>query len=134
MSPIKVVTALIVRDAAILMCQRHRNKYLPLHWEFPGGKVEPDESLVEALHREVKEELHLDIHSEREYFTDIMSYSNGHTYHVTFYVVTDFSGEPVNTEFEDILWVTPQTMPTLLHLAGNTNVINRLMKEGFPTS
>ena len=134
MSAIKVVTALIIRDGAVLMCQRSRNKYLPLHWEFPGGKVEPDESFTDALLREVKEELHIDILSHKEYFQDIMTYSNGHTYDVTFYVVDKYSGEPVNTEFEDLLWVTPAAMPTLLHLAGNKNIIEKLQKEGFPIS
>ena len=132
MSAIKVVTALIVRDGAILMCQRHRDKYLPLHWEFPGGKVESGESLSEALLREVKEELHLDITEHREYYQDVMSYSNGHTYDVTFFVANQFNGEPVNTEFEDILWVTPETLPTLQHLSGNANVIAKLLEEGFP--
>lgn len=132
MNAIKVVTALIVRDGKILMCQRHRNKFLPLHWEFPGGKVEPDEARDDALAREVKEELHIDVLSKREYFQDLMSYSNGHTYDVTFYAVNTFSGEPVNTEFEDIQWVTRETLPNLLHLAGNKNVIAKLLAEGFP--
>jgi 8-oxo-dGTP diphosphatase len=132
MSAIKVVTALVVRDGAILMCQRHRDKYLPLHWEFPGGKVEQGETFTDALLREVKEELHLDILSHREYFRDIMTYSNGHTYDVTFYIVDSFEGEPVNTEFEDIMWVTPVTMPALLHLAGNKNIIEKLLLEGIP--
>ena len=133
MSAIKVVTALIVSDGAILMCQRHRDKYLPLHWEFPGGKVEPDETLTDALRREVKEELHIDVLSHREYFQDTMTYSNGHTYDVTFYVVDVHEGVPINTEFEDLLWVTPEIMPTLLHLAGNKNIIGKLLQEGFPS-
>jgi 8-oxo-dGTP diphosphatase len=133
MSAIKVVTALVVRDGAILMCQRHRDKYLPLHWEFPGGKVEPDESLTDALLREVKEELHIDILSHREYFQDLMTYSNGYTYDVTFYIADAYKGEPVNTEFEEIRWITPEMMPTLLHLAGNKNIIDKLLQEGFPS-
>lgn len=132
MRAIKVVTALIVRNGAILMCQRHRDKYLGLHWEFPGGKVEPNESFEQALIREVKEELHVDITSHREYYQDVMSYSNGHTYDVTFYIVDSFEGEPVNTEFEAIQWVIPQSLPTLQHLSGNANIIAKLLKEGFP--
>src|ERR1043165_6883628 len=99
MTPVEVVTALLVNDGKVLMCERHTEKIYPLHWEFPGGKVEPGETLVEALKREVHEELHMTCDIIREYYDDVMTYSNGITYHVTFFIVPSFSGEPVNTEF-----------------------------------
>ena len=53
----QVVAALIVRNGKILICQRTRHQPMPLKWEFPGGKVEPDESPENALFRELEEEL-----------------------------------------------------------------------------
>ena len=44
-----------------LIVQRNRNKYLGFKWEFPGGKVEPNETFQEALSREIHEELNIDI-------------------------------------------------------------------------
>jgi len=54
---VTVVAALIEQSARMLICQRSRNGSFPLSWEFPGGKVEPGESLPEALARELREEL-----------------------------------------------------------------------------
>ena len=53
----QVVAALILRENTILICQRKEDQAMPLKWEFPGGKVERDEDLKDALHRELEEEL-----------------------------------------------------------------------------
>ena len=52
-----VVCAIIERDGSFLVAQRPEGKSLALKWEFPGGKVEEGEPALEALHREIREEL-----------------------------------------------------------------------------
>lgn len=54
---IRVVAALVQRDGRYLITQRRENAVLPLLWDFPGGRVEDDESDQEALVREVGERL-----------------------------------------------------------------------------
>ena len=61
-SRIRVVSAAIERDGAFLISQRQSKAVLPLLWEFPGGRVEPQESDQEALRREL--EHRLQIHAE----------------------------------------------------------------------
>ena len=56
-----VVAAIIKKDNLYLVTQRNRNKHMGLKWEFPGGKVEANEALKEALAREIYEELNIDI-------------------------------------------------------------------------
>jgi 8-oxo-dGTP diphosphatase len=51
---IRVVAAVIEHDGRYLITQRNANAVLPLLWEFPGGRVELDESETHALLREVK--------------------------------------------------------------------------------
>lgn len=51
---IRVVAAVIEHDGRYLITQRNANAVLPLLWEFPGGRVEADESETHALLREVK--------------------------------------------------------------------------------
>ncbi|MBT5900931.1 MAG: (deoxy)nucleoside triphosphate pyrophosphohydrolase [Opitutaceae bacterium] len=56
-SLIPVCCALIEHEDRVLIAQRPLEKHLGGQWEFPGGKMEPDESPTDALHREIKEEL-----------------------------------------------------------------------------
>ena len=58
---INVVGAIIYSEGKILCAQRSENMSLPLMWEFPGGKIEPEESEKEALIREIQEEMKCDL-------------------------------------------------------------------------
>ena len=58
---INVVGAVILDDDKIFCAQRSVNMTLPLMWEFPGGKIEKGELPEDALKREIKEELNIDI-------------------------------------------------------------------------
>ena len=56
-----VTCAIIEHQGKVLICQRSASMKLPLKWEFPGGKIEGEESKEECLKREIKEELGLEI-------------------------------------------------------------------------
>src|SRR5215470_8237831 len=58
---IRVVAAVIERDGRYLITQRRPAAVLPLLWEFPGGRVEPNESDTVALKREVRHRLSVEI-------------------------------------------------------------------------
>lgn len=57
MEPVRVVAAVITDQARILACRRAAGKAAAGKWEFPGGKVDPDEAPEAALTREIREEL-----------------------------------------------------------------------------
>lgn len=70
-----VTAAIIVKDGYVLATRRASGQSLAGHWEFPGGKVEPGETLAQCLARELKEELGLDVSvgeviAESEYHYD----------------------------------------------------------------
>lgn len=69
MKTINVVAAIILDNDKILATQRAEGQFKD-GWEFPGGKIEKDESCEEALIREIKEELNVDI-IVKEYLCDI---------------------------------------------------------------
>ena len=62
----QVVAAIIKKNNRYLIAQRNKNKHLALKWEFPGGKVNSGETLKEALIREIKEELNIQIKIEKK--------------------------------------------------------------------
>lgn len=55
-----VVAAVIERSGRLLLCQRPQHKHHGGLWEFPGGKVDPGETLAQAIARELREELAID--------------------------------------------------------------------------
>ena len=58
---INVTCAIIIKDNKILVTQRSEKMKLPLKWEFPGGKLEFNESEIDCVRREIKEELNIEI-------------------------------------------------------------------------
>lgn len=58
---LQVTCAIIENENLVLVVQRSSKMSLPLKWEFPGGKIEPNESEEECVVREIREELNLDI-------------------------------------------------------------------------
>lgn len=61
MEAVVVICAIITIDGKILAVQRSRKMSLPMKWEFPGGKIEPAETEVECIKREIREELNIEI-------------------------------------------------------------------------
>lgn len=77
---IKVVGAAIIKDNKVLAMQRSETMTLPGMWEFPGGKIEANETEEKALIREIKEELNVDI--------EILDYINETSYDYDFGTVS----------------------------------------------
>ena len=57
----KVSAGIVQYNGKILIAQRIHGKSLAYKWEFPGGKIEAGETLVDCLKRELQEELHLSV-------------------------------------------------------------------------
>ena len=128
---IKVAAALIVRDGRILIGQRKKADSHGLKWEFPGGKVERGESTVDALARELEEELGIQAHIGREVVRYTWSYPRRATILLMFHHVTDFSGEPQSLAFERIAWESPAKLPEYDFLEGDIDFVKRLASGEF---
>lgn len=82
MKHIHVACAIIERDGLVLAAQRNVTMSLPLKWEFPGGKIAPDESSEECLQRELVEEVGIRVCVRKSLPTNTHHYS---TFSVTLY-------------------------------------------------
>ena len=76
MKHIEVVAAVIYKENKILCVKRGKHKfdYLSLKFEFPGGKIELGETKEDALVREIKEELEMNIEIQKEFLTVSFAY------------------------------------------------------------
>ncbi len=73
---IDVTCAIIEIEDKVLVVQRSEKMNLPLKWEFPGGKVKKDESNIQCVVREIKEELDIDIEISKKLNNSIFNYNN----------------------------------------------------------
>jgi len=119
----QVVAALIIRDSKILICQRTEDQAMPLKWEFPGGKVERDEDLKDALRRELDEELGIDAVIGRKVAAIQHTYANGTSLALYFYRVDQFKREIQNRIFHDVRWVDRQELPTYDFLEADVKLV-----------
>jgi len=122
----QVVAALIIRDNKILICQRTEDQVMPLKWEFPGGKVERDEDLKDALRRELDEELGIDAVIGRKVAAIEHTYANGTSLALYFYRVDRFKREIQNRIFHDVRWVDRQELPTYDFLEADVRLVKDL--------
>ena len=106
---VTVVAAIIRREGKILITRRFDNVHLPGLWEFPGGKVEPGESLPNALIREIREELGIGISVQDEFFTAEHEYP-AKSVRLHFFNCSIVSGEPQIIEVADLRWAAPSEL------------------------
>lgn len=108
--PFLDVTVGVLINAAgeVLLAQRPQDKSWPDWWEFPGGKIESGESAYEALRRELKEELGINITQATPWVRYDYEYPKTKV-RLAFFLVTAWEGEPKGIEGQQGLrWVTPE--------------------------
>jgi 8-oxo-dGTP diphosphatase len=126
---ISVIAGLIFRNQRVLICQRRHDAAFALKWEFPGGKIEDRESEADALRRELKEELAIDVRESDFVSGYTYSYEDGPTVFLRFHWVKSFQGDPQNLVFEQISWVTPGDLVNLDFIEGDRRLIMQIIER-----
>ena len=122
----RVVAALIVKDGAILICQRTRHQPMPLKWEFPGGKIEEGEQPRDALRRELDEELGIEAKVGEEVARIRHEYKSGGAVELRFFAVHDYEGEIENRIFRDVRWAKRADLPDYDFLEADLGLVKDL--------
>lgn len=122
----------ILRDqqGRVLVGQRVvRDQYFA-KWEFPGGKIEPGESVERALHREFIEEVGVEIYASTPLIELEHDYPDRK---VRLYVrhIEDYQGEARGLESQALKWVELNELKTLDFLQGNQPIIELLSDQFF---
>lgn len=125
---INVVGAAIIKDGLVLCAQRGPQSSLAGLWEFPGGKIEADETPREALIREIREELHADIEVGDEVTSTTHQYAFGEVTLTTFYCELH-SGGLTLTEHEAITWLAPADLGNLKWAPADVPAVQSIMSR-----
>lgn len=126
-----VVAAVIYNDRnQILLAQRPVHKHQGGKWEFPDGKVEPNETALDALKRELFEELGIDIEpSASQALVDIKhAYSDKNVW-LDVWTVKHFKNEPTGCEGQTIAWFDLDELKDLDFPAANAPILQKLLNQ-----
>lgn len=110
---INVAAGLILRpDGQLLLGQRPEGKPWAGWWELPGGKLEPGETVLQALSRELREEIGIEVTRAVPWVTYVHAYPHT-TVRLAFCHVTGWNGEPRGLENQRLAWVNPAEADTV---------------------
>ncbi len=124
------VVALALRNSKneILIVQRPDTTYYAGYWEFPGGKIDPNETPEQALCREIKEEINLTIYEKDLTPIAFATHQYPHA-HVTILLFncTVYEGElKMNEGQPGYVWIQPSQIHTLKMPEGNYKILGKL--------
>lgn len=129
MKHVTVVAAVIERNGKILCVQRGKSAlpYISEKWEFPGGKIEANETEQETIVREIREELHMDFVVGAKLMVVEHRYPD---FHLTMHTYRGTSNdEPQLTEHLAYRWLVPAALPSLDWAEADVPVVRALLNE-----
>jgi len=125
------------KNGLVLLAERPVGKPWSGYWEFPGGKVETNETPEQALKRELHEELGITVNAFYPWLTRSFDYpakydSSGHlespakTVKLYFFIVVAWQGEPSGLEKQTLSWQNPQQLSVSPMLPANAPILDAL--------
>lgn len=125
---VEVVAALIRDNGKFMICRRPPGKSRALLWEFVGGKVEKGETKEQALIRECREELGVEI-SPCDVFITVEHVYPDITVRLTLFNAKITRGVPQNLEHSEIKWITPEEIPLYEFCPADKEILIRIIEE-----
>lgn len=123
-----VTAAAMVRNGKVLIAQREVGSHMELRWEFPGGKLEPDETPEECIVREIKEELDMDIEVIDIYKVVKFNYEEKDIL-LLCYLCGILKGEGKTIECNDFKWVRRDELANYDFVPADLQIVEKLMKD-----
>ncbi|MBL8311399.1 MAG: NUDIX domain-containing protein [Burkholderiales bacterium] len=103
---VAIIERVVEGRPQVLFAQRPAGKAYAGYWEFPGGKIEVGESVLDALIREIDEELGIHIRTATLWRSERFSYEHAHV-ELNFCRTLDWQGEPHGREGQAFAWQSP---------------------------
>ena len=127
MRRLNVVGAVIIQGGRVLCTKRSTGPQAG-HWEFPGGKIEPDETPEEALTREIFEELDCVVDVGAPVVTTVHPYDFAEVTLTTYYCTLQ-SGTPTLSEHTASSWLIPEDLKTLRWAPADLPAVEQVQRD-----
>jgi mutator protein MutT len=127
---IPVASGIIIKDNKILIGLRSKKDQGGGLWEFPGGKIELEESELSAVIRELKEELGINVSVQQKVMQYIHRFKNT-LYDISFFEINSFEGEVKMNVHDDIRWVDLGSLKDYLFISGDLLFIDKLIDDPY---
>lgn len=125
--PLQVTCAVILEQGRVLVTQRSEHMPLPLLWEFPGGKLHPDETEQECLVREIREELSVLVEPLQR-LRPVLHHTGTRTICLIPYLCRLLKGELRLAEHKQYLWVQPHELAAFAWCPADVPVVEEVME------
>ena len=125
---VRVAVGVVLREEKVFIALRPKAKHKGGFWEFPGGKIEAGESAFDALRRELKEEIDIEVISA-EPFTEIIWDYPEKTVQLEVMVVRDFQGEPKGKEGQETIWAPLTQLKNYSFPEANESIVDLLVRR-----
>lgn len=125
---VEVVAALVWQENKFLICQRPAHKARGLLWEFVGGKIEAGETGAEALARECREELDIEVEAQ-DVFLEVTHKYPDITVHLTVYNAKIKEGVPKLLEHAALKWITPAEIKFYNFCPADDKILKKILRE-----
>ena len=126
MKQVHVAVGVVIQNANVFLTKRHHNAHQGGKWEFPGGKVEAEETVAQALYRELKEEIAIEVLSAQPLIIIEHDYGDKQV-KLEVFIVDNFLNEPQAQEGQEQAWFTLQELSTLDFPKANVEIVEKLM-------
>jgi 8-oxo-dGTP diphosphatase len=128
MKVVHVAVGVVRRGTQVFISLRADNAHQGGKWEFPGGKVEANETLLDALRRELQEEIGIQVQSSEPLLVIEHDYGDK-LVKLDVHAVSAFNGEPEGKENQQTRWVEVSALEASEFPAANVAIIDALQQK-----
>lgn len=123
-----MAVGVVAKEGHILLAKRAKHQHQGGLWEFPGGKVEPDEPVTQALGRELREELAIEVTACEPLLAVNHDYGDKQVC-LDVWLVSGFNGEAQGVEGQPLEWVPVAKLASYEFPQANVAIVEHIQKH-----